>query len=69
MTEALLIFARFLVAHGDLVNALMDAIDGGADRESVLKAIRASMVAVSDEQMKRELAPIARDLDEIEESR
>lgn len=56
MTEALLLFARFLLTHGDLVNALMEAIDGGADRDSVLKAIRASMVAVSDESMRKELA-------------
>ncbi len=48
---------EFLLSHADLLNALMEAIEGGADKDSLMKAIRASMVAAADEQMKRELDP------------
>lgn len=45
----------FLAEHFDLVEALIEAIAGGASKESLLKAIKASMVTASDEAMKREL--------------
>jgi hypothetical protein len=48
---------EFFLKHGELINALFEAIEGGATKEELLKAIRASMVAASDEEMKRELGP------------
>ncbi len=57
MTAFLVAMGTFLLEHGELLNALMEAIDGGTTKEELLRAIRASMVAASDEQMKRELGP------------
>ena len=57
MIPFLTLLAQFLLEHGDLVNAVMEAVDGGAKKEDILKAIRASMVAASDEVMKQELKP------------
>lgn len=45
----------FLGEHFELVEALIEAIANGASKESVLKAIKASMVEASNERMKREL--------------
>ncbi len=56
MIPFLTLLAEFLLKHGDLINAVMEAIEGGASKEEMMKAIRASMVAVSDVDMKRELA-------------
>ncbi len=53
----MLAVGEFLLSHADLLNALMEAIEGGASKDELMKAIRASMVAASDEQMKRELKP------------
>lgn len=57
MIPFMLALGEFLLKHGDLINAVMQAIEGGASKEEMLKAIRASMVAVSDAEMKRELDP------------
>ncbi|MEJ7812888.1 MAG: hypothetical protein WKG32_20910 [Gemmatimonadaceae bacterium] len=56
MTAFFLALGTFLLEHGELVNALMEAIEGGTTKEELMKAIRVSMVAASDEQMKRELS-------------
>ncbi len=48
---------EFLLKHGDLINAVMEAIEGGASKEEMMKAIRASMVAASDADMEVELKP------------
>lgn len=55
MIPAISAFLTFLLEHTELLNALMEAIEGGADKDSLMKAIRASMVAAADEQMKAEL--------------
>lgn len=55
--QFMLMMGQFLLEHGDIINAVMDAIQGGADKEQMMKAIRASMVAASDAEMKRELKP------------
>ncbi len=55
MMTFMLALGEFLLKHADLVNAVMEAIEGGASKEEMLKAIRASMVAASDAEMQREL--------------
>lgn len=45
----------FLLEHADLIEALRDALKGGATREELLKTIRASQVAASDALMREEL--------------
>lgn len=45
----------FLAEHFELVEALIEAVDGGATKEELLRSIKASMVAASNERMKREL--------------
>ncbi len=57
MIPFMLAMGEFLLKHGDLVNAVMEAIEGGASKDEMMKAIRASMVAVSDADMKEELDP------------
>lgn len=57
MVTFMLALGEFLLKHGDLVSAVMEAIEGGASKEEMLKAIRASMVATSDADMKVELDP------------
>ncbi len=57
MIPFMLALGEFLLKHGDLINAVMEAIEGGASKEEMMKAIRASMVAASDAEMRRELNP------------
>lgn len=57
MIPFMTLLGEFLLKHGELINAIMEAIEGGATKEEVLKAIRASVVAASDAEMKRELTP------------
>ncbi len=45
----------FLAAHAVIIEAVMEAIGSGASKESILKAIRASMIEASDAAMKAEL--------------
>ncbi len=47
--------ATFLLEHADLIDLVMKAIEGGASKEDLVKAVRASMVAASDAEMRREL--------------
>ncbi|MCL2724865.1 MAG: hypothetical protein FWD69_10560 [Polyangiaceae bacterium] len=44
-----------LLAHADLIVALVEAIEGGASKEKLMKAIKAEMVAASDAVMHAEL--------------
>jgi len=55
MVQFMVMMGEFLLKHGELVNALMEAIEGGTTKEELMRAIRASMVAASDAEMKREL--------------
>lgn len=55
MIQFMMMMGEFFIKHGDLINALFEAIEGGATKEELLKAIRASMVAASDAEMAREL--------------
>ncbi len=55
--SALATVLAFLVEHLDLIEAIRAAIAGGAKREDVLAAIKATMVAASDAEMHRELDP------------
>lgn len=57
MEAMLLSVGAFLVEHAELVNAVMEAIEGGATKEQVLKGIRASMVAAGDVAVEAELGP------------
>lgn len=45
----------FLATHTDLITAIYDAIAGGASKQDILAAVKKTMVAASDEQMKQEL--------------
>ena len=56
---ALASIAAFLLEHADLIGELANALAGGASKDDLRKAIRASMVAASDAEMKKELAPPA----------
>lgn len=47
----------FLLEHLSLIEALHDVIKGGAKKEDVEKAIRATAIAASDAEMHRELDP------------
>ncbi|MBA2684750.1 MAG: hypothetical protein H0U66_09690 [Gemmatimonadaceae bacterium] len=49
--------ATFLLEHADLIDLVMKAIEGGASKDDLVKAVRASMVAASDVEMARELKP------------
>jgi hypothetical protein len=55
MIESLVAIGTFLLQHADLVSAIKDAIDGGASKQELMKAIERAMVAASDAQMKKEL--------------
>lgn len=52
--SALATVAAFLLQHADLIGLLKDALDGGADKDELVKTIKASMVAASDAEMIRE---------------
>ncbi len=52
--SALALVAAFLLEHADLIGVLKDAIDGGASKADLEKAIKASMIAASDAEMIRE---------------
>ncbi len=52
---ALLEAGQFLVEHADLLGDLVQALEGGASKDVLRKAIRDAMVAASDAEMKREL--------------
>lgn len=53
--EALITIAGFLLQHADIITLIMKAINGGANKDNIVKAIEAEMVAASDAEMKREL--------------
>jgi hypothetical protein len=53
--EALVAIAGFLLEHADLITLVMNAIKGGANKDNIVKAIQAEMLAASDAEMKREL--------------
>ncbi len=57
MIPFLTMFAEFLIKHGDIVNAVIEAVEGGADKATLMANIRASMVAASDVEMAEELKP------------
>jgi len=48
-------WTEFLLAHMDLIMMIKNAIDGGASKSEIVKAIEAGMVAASDAEMDREL--------------
>ncbi len=47
----------FLVEHAGLIEALYEVIASGADKADVERAIRATAIAASDAEMRRELDP------------
>ncbi len=47
----------FMLEHLSLIEAVYDVIEGGAKKEDVEKAIRATAIAASDAEMHRELDP------------
>lgn len=55
MTAAIAKALEFLLEHLDVVVVLVEALEGGASRESIKAAIRAEMIKASDDQMRREL--------------
>jgi hypothetical protein len=54
---ALLPFLTFLVEHLDVVNALYEAILGGATKAEMLAAIRATQLAAADAAVEADLGP------------
>lgn len=47
----------FLKDHGDLIKDIVQAFEGGATKDQIRDAIRASMVTASDAVMEAELGP------------
>lgn len=47
----------FLINHGDLLKACVEALEGGATSDQIRQAIRASMVTASDAAVEAELGP------------
>ena len=57
MGTFLLAFGEFLLAHSDLITDIQVALEGGASKDALKKAIRDSMVAASDAVVEIELGP------------
>lgn len=53
--NALGVALTFLLRHLDLISLIGEALTKGVTKENLAASIRATMVAASDEQMKREL--------------
>lgn len=47
----------FLAEHSDVIEAIREALGGGATKEQILLGIRASMVATSDAVVEAEIGP------------
>lgn len=62
LVSGALAVGEFLLEHADLIGEIKDVIDSGASKDSVVKAIRALKVKISDDAMKEELG-IATDPD------
>lgn len=57
MITAIAAALEFLLKHIDLIEAIESAIESGASKESVLRAIRESQIAASDAAMHEALDP------------
>ncbi len=55
MLEALEKVGGFLLEHADVIDEIRDVIESGASKDSVIRAIRALKVKVSDQAMQEEL--------------
>lgn len=55
MSSALATVLSTLLAHVDLITALVEALEGGTSKEALMRAIKSEMVSASDEVMKAEL--------------
>jgi hypothetical protein len=53
--SALAQLLALLAEHADLVEPLVDAIDGGTTKEALSSAIRSAMIETSDAAMREEL--------------
>jgi hypothetical protein len=57
MVAMIVPFLTFLLDHADLLNAIWEAVQGGATKEDILKAIRASQLAAADAAVEADLGP------------
>lgn len=57
MGVAIAAFLNFLTEHMDLVMAVYDAIDGGMQKDDILKAIRQAQIDATDAAVKADLGP------------
>lgn len=53
--DAIAKIAGFLLEHADLIGLIMNAVEAGMEKETLMNAVKAAMVAASDAEMKREL--------------
>lgn len=53
--DAIARIALFLLNHADLVDLLISAIEGGASKDLLMKAVKDAMVEASNVEMKAEL--------------
>lgn len=51
------VIGNFLIEHGDMVEAMMQALAGGATKAQVLAGIRAGMVTAADAVVTADLGP------------
>lgn len=57
MTLFLLQFAKFLLEHAELIDAIREAVDAGRTKAEILADIRKGMVAASDAAVEQLLGP------------
>ena len=55
MMALLVPFLTFMLDHADLINAIWEAVDGGASKSDILAGIKAAQVAAADAAVKADL--------------
>ena len=57
MGVVLLTFFQFMIEHHDLVNAIWEAVSGGATKADILKAIRQTQIDATNAAVAADLGP------------
>lgn len=57
MTTMITTFLEFLLKHADLVNAIWEALDGGATKEQILAGIRQTQIDAAKAAVEADLGP------------
>lgn len=50
--------AAFALKHKDLISILIEAVQAGVSKETLITLIKAELTALADEQMRKELEPL-----------